>query len=154
GARMLLALAFANARSVPIHAEPSLLVIAFAFGLSLLTGILFGLAPAWIASRARPADALRTGSRAVSSGASLLQRGLVVFQIALSLVLLVGASLFLESLNKLENTDLKLEAKNRYIVHFNPQAAGYSQTQLDALYHTIEDRFHALPGIGKVGIAS
>lgn len=154
GTRMLLALAFPGSQNVPIHASPSLAVIGFACALSLLTGVLFGLAPAWIASKARPAEALRSGSRTTISSASLLQRGLVVFQVALSLVLLVGASLFLESLNKLESTDLKLEAKNRYIVHINPQAAGYVQTQLDALYHTIEDRFHALPGVTKVGIAS
>jgi macrolide transport system ATP-binding/permease protein len=49
---------------------------------------------------------------------------------------------------------LKLDAKNRYIVHINPQAAGYSQKQLEALYRTMEERFHALPGVMKVGIAS
>jgi predicted permease len=154
GARMLLALVFPASQDVPIHASPAPAVLGFACALSLATGILFGLAPAWIASKSKPADALRSGSRATVSGASLLQRGLVVFQVALSLVLLVGAGLFLESLNNLEHTDLKLNAKNRYIVHINPQAAGYVQTQLDALYHTIEDRFHALPGVTKVGIAS
>ena len=154
GTRMLLALAFPGSQNLPIHASPSLAVIGFACALSLFTGILFGLAPAWIASKSKPADALRGGSRTTVSGASLLQRGLVVFQVALSLVLLVGASLFLESLNKLESTDLKLNATNRYIVHINPQAAGYVQPQLDALYHSMEDRFHALPGVTKVGIAS
>jgi predicted permease len=154
GARMLLALAFPASQNVPIHASPALPVLGFACALSLATGILFGLAPAWIASKAKPADALRSGTRATVSGASVLQRGLVVFQVALSLVLLIGAGLFLESLSNLENSDLKLNATNRYIVHINPQAAGYVQTQLDALYHTMEDRFHALPGVIKVGIAS
>ena len=103
--------------------------------LSLLTGVLFGVAPAWIAAQADPADALRSGSRTTTAtGASLLQRGLVVMQAALSLVLLVGAGLFTQSLNKLEHADLQLDTKNRYIVHINPQAAGYSQTQLEALY--------------------
>jgi macrolide transport system ATP-binding/permease protein len=154
GTRMLLALAFPGSQNVPIHASPSLAVIGFASALSLITGVLFGIAPAWIASKSRPADALRSGFRTTVSGASLLQRGLVVFQVALSLVLLIGACLFLESLNKLENTDLKLDAKNRYIVHINPQAAGYPQTQLGALYRSMEDRFHTLPGGTKVGIAS
>jgi macrolide transport system ATP-binding/permease protein len=62
--------------------------------------------------------------------------------------------LFSQSLNKLQSTDLKLNAKNRYIVHINPQAAGYSQRQLEALYRTMEERFHSLPGVMKVGIAS
>jgi macrolide transport system ATP-binding/permease protein len=154
GTRMLLVLAFPGARSVPIHASPSLAVMGFACGISLLTGVLFGVAPAWIAARAQPADALRSGARATARGASPLQRGLVVVQAALSLVLLVGAGLFSQSLNKLQSTDLKLESKNRYIVHINPQAAGYSQTQVADLYRTIEDRFHALPGVERVGICT
>jgi macrolide transport system ATP-binding/permease protein len=154
GTRMLLLLAFPGAQEVPIHANPSLAVIAFAFGLSLVTGVLFGVAPAWIAARAQPADALRSGSRTTSTGASLLQRSLVVLQAALSLVLLVGAGLFSQSLNKLQSTNMYLDSANRYIVHINPQAAGYSQTQVEALYRTMEDRFHALPGVTKVGISS
>src|ERR1039457_5816720 len=132
---------------------PLLLVLAFACGLSLLTGILFGLAPAWIAAQAEPADALRTGTRTTGSGATLLQRGLVVLQAAMSLMLLAGAGLFSQSLNKLQHTNLRLDARNRYIAHINPQAAGYAATQLEALYRTIEQRFHELPGVKKVGIS-
>jgi macrolide transport system ATP-binding/permease protein len=154
GTRMLLTLAFPGAQDVPIDAAPSMAVLGFACALSLVTGVLFGVAPAWIAAKAEPADALRSGSRTTATGASLLQRSLVVMQAALSLVLLVGAGLFAQSLNKLESTDLKLDARNRYIVHINPAAAGYSQTQLQALYRTMEDRFHALPGVRKVGISS
>jgi macrolide transport system ATP-binding/permease protein len=154
GTRMLLVLAFPGAQNVPIHASPSLPVLGFAFGISLLTGILFGIAPAWIASQAEPAEVLRSGARTTTTGASWLQRGLVVVQAALSLVLLAGAGLFLQSLNKLQGTDMKLESKNRYIVHFDPQAAGYSPMQLEALYRTIEQRFHMLPNVRKVGISS
>src|SRR5882724_2690591 len=81
GTKMLLALAFPDAAGLPIHASPSPQVIAFAFGLSLLTGVLFGVAPAWIAAQAEPVEALRTGSR-TRGGATLLQRGLVVLQAA------------------------------------------------------------------------
>jgi macrolide transport system ATP-binding/permease protein len=154
GTRMLLMLVFPGAQDVPIDAAPSMAVLLFACGLSLVTGVLFGVAPAWIAAQAEPADALRSGSRTTATGASLLQRSLVVMQAALSLVLLVGAGLFAQSLNKLESTDLKLDARNRYIVHINPAAAGYSQTQLEALYRTMENRFHALAGVRKVGISS
>jgi predicted permease len=154
GTRMLLMLAFPGAQNVPISASPSLTVIGFAFGLSLVTGILFGVAPALLAAQARPADALRSGARTIAGGASLLQQGLVVLQAALSLVLLVGAGLFAQSLNKLQNTDMKLDARNRYIVHINPQAAGYTQTQLEALYRLMEERFHAIPGVTKVGISN
>ena len=154
GARMLLMLAFPDTPNLPIAAAPSPLVIGFAFALSLVTGVLFGVAPAWIAAQAQPADALRTGTRTTASGASWLQRSLVILQAALSLVLLVGAGLFVQSLNKLQTADLKLEATNRYMVHFNPQAGGYATTQVEALYRTIEERFHALPGIVNVGISN
>ena len=154
GTRMLLLLAFPGAQNVPIEASPSLEVIGFAFAISMMTGILFGVAPAWISAQAKPADALRSGTRTASSGSSLLQRTLVVLQTALSLVLLIGAGLFAQSLNKLQSTDLKLDTRNRYIVHINPQAAGYSQTKLEALYRTMEDRFHAAPGVVKVGIST
>ena len=154
GARMLLALAFPGEQNVTIDVAPSPAVISFAFALSLITGILFGVAPAWIAARTQPADALRGGSRTTAGGASLLQRGLVVLQASLSLILLVGAGLFAQSLNKLETSDLHLDSRNRYIIHINPQAAGYLQTQVEALYRTIETQFHALPGVVKVGIAT
>ena len=154
GANALLALAFPNRHDMPITASPSPLVIGFALALALLTGILFGLAPALLAARTQPADALRSNARTSAVGTSFLQRTLVVLQAALSLVLLVGAGLFAQSLSKAENVDMKLDATNRYIVHINPQAAGYATTQVEALYRTIENRFHALPGVAKVGLAT
>jgi predicted permease len=154
GTQMLLGLAFSGARILPIHASPSLPVIGFACGLSLLTGVLFGVAPAWIAAQSQPIDALRSGSRMTATGATRLQRSLVILQAAVSLVLLVGAGLFSQSLNKLEHTDLKLAAKDRYIVHINPQAAGYTPMQVEALYRTMEQQFHALPGVVNVGIST
>jgi macrolide transport system ATP-binding/permease protein len=95
GTRMLLAMAFPGAQNVPIDASPAGVVLAFAFGISLLTGIIFGVAPAWITSNAIPADALRSVTRTTTSGASLLQRSLIVLQSALALVLLVGAGMFI-----------------------------------------------------------
>ena len=154
GARTLLMLAFPGADHVTIDAAPSLEVIGFAFAVSLLTGVLFGVAPAWMTAQAQPADALRSGSRTTAAGASLLQRVLVIAQASLSLVLLVGAALFTQNLNKLQNMDMKLDTTNRYIVHINPQAAGYSQRQVEALYRTIEERFHSIPGVVKVGIST
>ena len=154
GARVLLTLAFPSQRGIPIDASPSPPVIAFAFVLSLVTGILFGVAPAWIAARTQPAETLRSTPRTTAHGASWLQRALVVLQAALSLVLLVAAGLFTQSLNKAQGINMKLDATNRYIIHINPQAAGYATTQVETLYRTIEDRFHALPGVVKVGLAT
>jgi len=154
GAHALLALAFPNQHNMPINAAPSPLVISFAFMLSLVTGVLFGLAPAVMAARTQPSEALRSNARTTAHGASLLQRSLVVLQAALSLVLLVAAGLFAQSLNKAENVDMKLDTTNRYIVHINPQAAGYKNTEVEPLYQTIEDSFHAIPGVLKVGLAT
>src|SRR5580698_6743836 len=154
GAHALLALAFPTQHNMPVTASPSPLVIGFAFVLSLVTGVLFGLAPALMAARTQPIEALRSNARTTAHGASLLQRALVVLQAALSLVLLVVAGLFVQSLNKAENVDMKLDTTNRYIVHINPQAAGYKNTEVELLYQTIEDRFHGIPGVLKVGLAT
>ena len=154
GTFMLLSLAFPESPNLPIRGNLSSGVLLFALGVSLVTGLLFGMTPAWIAANSKPAEALRTGSQATALGAPMLQRLLVVLQAALSLILLVGAGLFVQSLNNLQHTDLKLATKNRYIIHINPEAAGYPTTKLESLYRTIEDRFHALPGIEKVGISS
>jgi macrolide transport system ATP-binding/permease protein len=154
GAHALLALAFPDRHNMPVDASPSPLVIGFAFALSLVTGVLFGLAPALMAARTHPAEALRANARTTAQGASFVQRTLVVLQAALSLVLLVAAGLFAESLSKVENLDMKLDATNRYIVHFNPQAAGYKNTEVAPLYQTIVDRFHAIPGVIKVGLST
>jgi predicted permease len=154
GAHALLALAFPNQQNMPVTALPSPLVIGFAFALSLVTGVLFGLAPALMAARTQPADALRSNARTTAQGASFLQRVLVVLQAALSLVLLVAAGLFAESLNKAQSVDMKLDPTNRYIAHFNPQAAGYKNTEVELLYQAIVDRFHAIPGVLKVGLST
>jgi macrolide transport system ATP-binding/permease protein len=154
GAHALLALAFPDQHNMPVTASPSPLVIGFAFVLSLVTGVLFGLAPALMAAHTNPAEALRSNARTTAHGASFLQRALVVLQAALSLVLLVAAGLFVQSLNKAENVDMKLDARNRYIAHINPQAAGYKTTEVEPLYQTIVDRFHAIPGVLKVGLST
>jgi macrolide transport system ATP-binding/permease protein len=154
GAHALLALAFPNQHNMPVSASPSPLVIGFAVVLSLATGILFGLAPALMAARTNPSEALRSNARTTAQGASMLQRGLVVVQAALSLVLLVAAGLFAQSLNKVENVDMKLDTRNRYIAHINPQAAGYKNTEVEPLYQVIVDRFHDLPGVVKVGLST
>ncbi|HUH62198.1 MAG TPA: ABC transporter permease [Terracidiphilus sp.] len=154
GAHALLALAFPHQQNMPVTASPSPMVIGFAIALSLVTGILFGLAPALLAARTQPAEALRSNARTTAHGASMLQRALVVLQAALSLVLLVAAGLFAQSLNKAQNVDMKLDATNRYIAHINPQAAGYKPTEVEPLYQTIVDRFHAIPGVVKVGLST
>ena len=75
GVKAMVALAFHGAKYVPIDAAPSLPVLAFAFALSLVTGVLFGTAPAWLASHADPAEALRGANRTTRDRSSLLAEG-------------------------------------------------------------------------------
>ncbi len=153
GTRLLLSLAFPDSPSLPIQASPSIPVLAFSFALSLVTGLLFGIAPAWITSRAEPAEALRGANRATRTSSSALQRSLVILQAALSLVLLVGAGLMSKSLGNLEHQDFGLTTNGRVVIHMDPEAAGFKTTELQALYDEIQNRFSALPGVERVSIS-
>jgi predicted permease len=153
GTHTILALAFPDARHLPIDAGPSLSVLGFAFLISLLTGVLFGAGPAWLSSHAQPAEALRGVNRSTRDRSSLPQKSLVVFQAALSLVLLAGAILMTKSLANLEHQKLGVTTSNRYVLHFDPAGAGYTVDRLPALYRQIEDRFAALPGVANVSMA-
>ena len=153
GTRTILALAFPNAPQSPIAASPSLAVLGFAFLLSLVTGVVFGSAPAWIASHSDPAEALRGVNRSTRDRTSLPQKSLIVFQAALSLILLVGAGLLTKSLRNLEHQDFGLQTSNRYVLHLDPAGAGYTPEKLPALYQTLEQKFGSLPGVQSVGLA-
>jgi macrolide transport system ATP-binding/permease protein len=153
GTHTILALAFPDARNMPLDASPSLPVLGFAFLISLITGILFGTAPAWLSSRAQPAEAMRGANRSTRDRSSIPQRTLVIFQAALSLVLLAGAILMTKSLNNLEHQNFGIATSNRYVLHFDPAGAGYTVDRLPALNREIEDRFRSLPGMASVGLA-
>ena len=149
----ILALAFPDARNMPITASPSLPVLGFAFLVSLATGVLFGAGPAWLSSHAQPAEVLRGANRSTRDRSSLPQKALVVFQAALSLVLLAGAILMTKSLINLEHQNFGIATANRYVLHFDPAGAGYTVDRIPALNRQLEDRFSALPGIKAVGMA-
>ncbi len=153
GSSTILGLAFPDARNLPINASPSLAVLGFAFLVSLVTGILFGIAPAWMSSHAQPAEALRGVNRSTRDRSSLPQKALVVFQAALSLVLIAGAILMTRSLANLEHQDFGVATSNRYVLHLDPSGAGYAVDRLPGLYRQLEDRFSTLPGVANVGMA-
>jgi macrolide transport system ATP-binding/permease protein len=152
GTKLLLGLMFSHATVMPVDAAPSLPVLGFAFGLSMATGLIFGVMPAWIGSKEQPTNAMRGANRSTREGSSLLQRSLVILQAALSVVLLIGAGLLGKSLNKLQHQNLGLETDSRVIVDMNPLKAGYKPGQLQGLYQQIEDTFHAMPGVEHVGL--
>jgi predicted permease len=151
--KAILLLAFRGASYVPISAGPSLPALAFTFVLSLLTGVIFSTVPAWIASRTHPAEALRGAGRTTRDHSVLPQKSLVVFQAALSLVLLVGAGLLTVSLRNLENQQFGFETQGRLIVRINPALAGYSPERLPVLYQQLQERFSRIPGVLSASLA-
>jgi predicted permease len=153
GSHTILALAFPDSKNMPVSASPSWTVLGFAFLVSLLTGVLFGAGPAWLSSHAQPAEVLRGSTRTTRDRSSFPQKALVVFQAALSLVLLAGAILMTKSLTNLEHQDFGIATENRYVLHFDPAGAGYDVDRLPALNREIENRFSSLPGVTNVGLA-
>ncbi len=152
GTRLILHLAFQK-NNVAIHAMPSLPVLAFTFTVALLTGVLFGVAPAWMTATANPADALRAANRSVGQSVSWTQKSLVVAQAALSMVLLCAAGLLTQSLRNMHHQDFGFETANRYILHIDPQMAGYKPAQLGSFYRQLHDNLAAIPGISRVSFS-
>jgi predicted permease len=152
-ARLLLALAFHSAHFLPISTAPSLIVLAFAFGLALLTGIIFGAAPAWFATRTDPADALRGSNRSTSDNSSFARKALLVVQATLSVVLVAGATMLGRSLNKLETQDFGYQVKGRVVVELHSPQASYNPAKMTALNRQLEDRLNSLPGVQGSGLA-
>ncbi len=152
-ARLLLALAFHSSHFLPINTAPSLMVLAFAFGLALVTGIIFGAAPAWLATRTDPAEALRGSGRGTRDRSSFARKALLVVQATLSVVLVAGATMLARSLNKLEHQDFGYQVQNRVEVSVNRPPATYTQPQLASLYRQLEDQLNRLPGVQGSGLA-
>src|SRR6184192_1553006 len=137
GTRLILHFAFPalpGFAGVPIDASPSVPVLVFATVTSLLTGVAFGIAPAWMTTRVDPIEALRGASRSTARAGSLPRRTLVVCQAALSLVLLSASGLLTSALGKLENQNFGFDQDRRVVAGINPRLAGYRTEQLSPLY--------------------
>jgi predicted permease len=152
-ARLLLALAFRGSHFLPISTIPSPLVLAFAFAVALLTGIIFGAAPAWSATRTGPVEALRGAGRSTSDQSSFARKALLIVQAALSVVLVAGAMMLARSLNKLEHQNFGYRTEGRVVVSLNRPPATYTQPKLAALYRQIEAGLNRLPGVTGSGLA-
>jgi predicted permease len=152
-ARLLLVLAFRSSHFLPISAFPSPLVLAFAFGVALLTGVIFGAAPAWFATRTDPVDALRGSGRSTTDRSGLARKALLIVQAALSVVLVAGASMLARSLSKLEHQNFGYRTDGRVVVSLNPPPATYTLPKLEALYRQLEDGLNGLPGVRGSGLA-
>jgi predicted permease len=145
--KAILLVAFRGAVYIPISATPSLPVFVFALLISIVTGILFGVAPAWIGAHAAPADGLGGSGRSTQGRTSPLHKSMVVVQTALSIVLLAMAGLTAQSLRNLEGEDMGFTPEGRLLATINPSGAGYKVEQLPALYRALEDRLGNIPGV-------
>jgi len=140
-----------------LSATPDLRVLAFTFGLSILTALFFGIAPALRISRISVAPSFTSNARtAASSGgrsSRLLPNILVTAQVMLSLLLLAVAGLFVRTLHNLQNQDFGFDRTNVLLVNFNPKFAGYKPAQLNGLYDRILSRVEALPGVKSATVS-
>jgi predicted permease len=151
GVNVLMKFVDAGPNAIDLNLKPEARVFAFTAGLSLLTGILFGLTPALRSSKVALAPAL--AGRGVASGASGrfgLGKALVISQVALSLVLLIGAALFLRTLRNLRSQDVGFDREHVLLFWTAPDHAGRQGATLARLYEAVQDRLSALPGVRSV----
>ena len=152
-AQLLISMAFRNSQFVPITTTPSLAVLVFAVGLSLVTGIVFGAVPAWFATRADPIDALRGSGRSTAGHSSRLRTALVMVQATLSVVLVAASTMLVRSLDNLQHQDMGYPTQGRVLVGLNRLPATYTPERLSALYRDMEQRLACLPGVRGYGLA-
>jgi predicted permease len=138
---------------VPIATTPSLVVLAFAAGLSLVTGIVFGAAPAWFRTRTDPIDALRGSGRSTGHHSFRSRTALLIVQATLSVVVVAGSTMLARSLANLEQQDFGYKVQGRVLVGLNRLPATYTVERLSSLYRDIEQRLAGLPGVRGAGLA-
>jgi len=150
--RALLALAFPG-MSLPVEATPSLTVIAFALGLSVITGAIFTAAPAWAMSRTPPLDALSGVGRSAHQRSFVPRHSLVVVQVAISVVLLTGAGLLGTSLGNLEDQRLGFTPEDRVVVRIDPPPVAGEPDKAAVFYARLLEQLERVPGVQRATYA-
>jgi len=146
-----------SSASFPFPVTPDFRILAFTASVSVLTGILFGLVPAWRGTRADLTPALKqtaggmTHSRRIVEIWLSIGNALVIAQAALAMVVLAGAGLFVRTLHNLSTVDPGFETRNLLIFTLDPVVAGYKSDQIEALYGELQNEFRAVPGVISVG---
>ena len=154
GSRFLVSL-MAQAYLAPLTFDlrPDLRVLALTGGAAILTGILFGLAPAWRASREDPSFVLQQNARSSAGGIGRLSKALIVTQIALSVVLLVGAGLLVGSFERLSSIEFGFQKENLLEIALNHRPGGYQDLDMNAYHTQLIRRISGLPGVRSVGFS-
>lgn len=142
---------------IALSPAPNATVLLFTLGVSVLTGVLFGFGPALAVARAAAHETLNSSSRTAEAGKSRAARwwprSLIVGQVMLSLLLLVGAGLFLQTLRNLRNQDFGFERNSLLVARFDARLAGYSAIQIASLHQRLLDRLSAIPGVQSAALA-
>jgi len=155
GDDMLLRLVAGGQNAIPLDLHPDARILGFTLAVSLLTGILFGLAPALLATRIDLAPMLKGAARGTTAGRLRLGLGktLVVAQVAMSLLMLIGASLFVRTLRRLMSVDLGYNPDKLLQVRVDAIPSGYKGIALVQLHHRILERLQAVPGVRAVTLS-
>jgi cell division protein FtsX len=139
---------------VALDVAPNARILVFATAIAFATAILFGLAPAFRASALAPVGELTQRSAVQRTGEDRLSTTLVVFQVAVSLVLLTGAGLFVGTLRNLGTLDTGFRRDGVLLVQVDPRKEGYQAARLKALYLELLERLERLPGVAAVSLSS
>ena len=129
-------------------------VIGFVAAVTLVTGVVFGIAPALRGTSMNVSSSLKETSRSVVAGRSLLGKSLLVVQVAISLVLLIGAGLFLQTLSNLRRVDVGFNPQNLLLFRVNPSLNRYDEKKTAALYHDLLERIGSVPGVRGVALSN
>jgi predicted permease len=155
---VLLRLVSEGSSTIPLNTDLDVRILAFTLAISLLTGILFGVAPAFRAARVDLSAVLKGTSRGVIGGSARggrmpVGKILVVAQVALSLVLLIVAGLFVHSLRKLSEVQLGYDRDHLLLFGLDPVPSGYKEAEVPQLYREMLDNIRALPGVRAVTLS-
>jgi predicted permease len=153
--KTLLAMVSGGPEPVPLNVTPDTRILAFTLFVSIATVLLFGIAPALRATRVELTNALKEGKgSAAAGGRRAMANALIVVQVALSLVLLIGAGLFLRTIVNLETVPTGFNKENVLLFGIDPSAVGYKQdARLVNLYQALEQRISAEPGIRSASVS-
>ena len=151
GSRFLVA--FMTEGTVSLDLRPDLRVLSLALFVGVLTGVLFGLAPTWHSSRQDPAVVLQQSSRSLAGGAGKMGKALVVAQVALSLVLLLGAGLLVRTFQELRALNLGFDRRNLLEIILNAKPGGYKNLDMNSYHRQLVEQVSNLPGVSSVSLA-
>ena len=151
----LLVLLMTQENQVPVSLDlrPDLRILSLTMSAAILTGVLFGLAPAWSSSCEDPASVLQQNARSLTGGAGKLSKALIITQVALSLVLLLGAGLFVRSFQRLRSVDLGFNQSSLLQIRLNPKPGGYDKLDMGSYHKQLVQRIASIPGVSSVGFA-